>query len=362
MSRRLWANLLFVEGNYFFVLNEEVEGAPTLLFFLAKNSRESLLEFLLRSKQEADKQLKVKIQQIFLLVDLGAQVSQPLVTLSTTPKPELLFNHKQFLEGFSFFKFGLEQLRISPKLLTEIALSTQKAKLKVLRIEAGTNVVANYFSRNTKNVNFLILHTNPQSLNLLRFNGKTLIESVEVVCNWEGLITKLQKTLQLSKKQIELFLLSGVNLTSTQTQLHPLFRDSVCVWHFKRFLSPLLKTLVQNLKPSKSEVLLVTGFLRTVGGLQEYLKRVFLAPYLRVETKISGASSLIFFFNQALNYSLLQADLRGGWYESEVIGVKLRRVSKMFNLLNWFFFWPKKGKFKNLGDNLSGNVQLTESR
>lgn len=181
MSRRLWANLLFVESNYFFTLNQEVENQPTLLFSLAKNNQESLLEFLLRSKQEAEKQLSVKVEEIFLLVDLDSQISLSPTESSLEKIPKLHSNHKLFLEEKSFVGFSEQQVRISPKLLKEIAVSTQKANLRVLGLEIGPKVVANYLSREAKNTSFLILHTNPKSLNLLRFNGKRLVESVDII-------------------------------------------------------------------------------------------------------------------------------------------------------------------------------------
>lgn len=180
MSRRLWANLLFVESNYFFTLNQEVENQPTLLFSLVKNNQESLLEFLLRSKQEAEKQLRVKVEEVFLLVDLNSQVSLGPPKTSSKETTKLHLNNKLFLEEGLCESFGEQQVRISPKLLREIEASTQKAGLRVLRLEAGASVVANYLSRESKNASFLILHTTPKSLNLLRFNGKRLVKSVDV--------------------------------------------------------------------------------------------------------------------------------------------------------------------------------------
>lgn len=180
MSRRLWANLLLVESNYFFTVNQEEDNQPTLLLSLAKNNQESLLEFLLRSKQEAQKQLRVKIQEVFLLVDLDAQVSlEPVETLLTSPS-ELHSNHKLSLEGKGLGGLVGQQVRLSSKLLKEVLVSTQKANLRVLGLEVGPKVVANYLSQKTNNSSLLILHTTPRSLNLLRFCGKRLIESVVV--------------------------------------------------------------------------------------------------------------------------------------------------------------------------------------
>lgn len=69
MGRRLWANLIYSGSNYFFTLNEEVGGEPTLLLLLPKGEQETLISFLLRCKTKALKQLKMAVDQVSLLVD-----------------------------------------------------------------------------------------------------------------------------------------------------------------------------------------------------------------------------------------------------------------------------------------------------
>lgn len=118
---------------------------------------------------------------------------------------------------------------IAPQLATEIQSALQRLRLQIVALEFGVGVLAAYLSRHSRDTPLLLLQTQESSLNLTEFSEGRLVASVEIKLNWEGLIEELQRALKLPKSQIELVLLSGVDLGSLAPQLHPHIKVSVCV-------------------------------------------------------------------------------------------------------------------------------------
>lgn len=149
------------------------------------------------------------------------------------------------------------------------------------------------------------------------------------------MLERLRKRLKLPQGQIELFLLSGVDL-GTLTQLHPHIEASVCIWHLKRLLGRALKSLFQTVKTGGVERVVVTGPLGGIGGFGGYLNRQTAGAF-GVETDLSGTTPLVLFLNRAFNYGLW----REGWlgqfcYNTDVIEIRLRRSNRIISRLSWF--------------------------